>query len=113
VRVVLTEGKVLRGRIIERVRDAVLPIPHAEVELRLPQEDAWYQCRRATDAKGEFEFRIPEPPGKSPWMLYYAGKTLAVDYAQVTPETVMVLEVGVKMTPSAESAAPDAPAARR
>jgi hypothetical protein len=106
VRVVMTEGKVLRGRIVERVRDAVLPIPHAEVELQMPQEDAWYQCSKPTDAKGEFEFRISEPPGKSPWMLYYAGKRLAVDYAQVTPETVMVLEVSVKMTPSAERDGP-------
>ena len=102
VRVVMTEGRVLRGRIVERVRDEVLPISQAEVELQLPQEDVWYQCGRSTDAKGEFEFRISEPPGKSHWMLYYAGKRLAVDYAQVAPETVMVLEVSVKMTPSSE-----------
>ena len=101
-RVVMTEGKLLRGRIVERVRNEVLPIPHAEVELQMPQEDFWYQSKNTTDAKGEFEFKISEPPGKSPWMLYYAGKRLAVDYAQVTPETVMVLEVSVKMTPSAE-----------
>ena len=35
-------------------------------------------------------------------MIYYAGKRLTVDYAEVTPETVMVLEVGVKMTPKVE-----------
>ena len=58
------------------------------------------------DAKGEFDFRISEPPGQRPWMLYYAGKRLAVDYAEVTPETVMVLEVGVKMTPSVEVRGP-------
>ena len=111
VRVVMTEGKVLRGRIVERVKNEVLPIrqaevdlpiPQAEVELQMPQNDFWYQFKKATDAKGEFEFRISEPPGKTPWMLYFAGKRLAVDYAKLTPETVMVLEVSVKMTPSVE-----------
>jgi hypothetical protein len=102
VRVVMTEGRVLRGRIVERVKGEVEPIPHAEVELQMSQEDFWYQSRKVTDAKGEFEFRLSEPPAKRSWMLYYAGKRLAVDYAQVTPETVMVLEVSIQMTPSAE-----------
>ena len=106
LRVVMPEGKVLRGRIVERVKDGVVPIPHAVVELQMSQEDSWYQSRQATDAKGEFQFRIAEPPGKWPWMLYYAGKRLSIDYAQVTPDTVMVLEVDVKMAPSAEASAP-------
>ncbi len=67
----------------------------------MSQEGHWYQHRQATDAKGEFQFRISEPPGPCQWMLYYAGKRFPIDYAQVTPETVMVLEMSVKMTPSA------------
>jgi hypothetical protein len=102
LRVVMSDGRLLRGRIVERVKDELVPVPHAMVELQMPQEDFWYQYRQATDAKGEFEFRISDPPGKSPWMLYFAGKRLPVDYAQVTTETIMVLEVSVKMTPSAE-----------
>ena len=81
-----------------------MPIPHAEVELQMSQEDRWYQYREATDTNGDFQFRISEPPGKWPWMLYYADKRFPVDYRQVTPETVMVLDVSVKMTPSAEPA---------
>jgi hypothetical protein len=106
LRVVMPEGKVLRGRIVEHVKDEVVPIPHALVELQMSQEGSWYQYRQATDAKGEFQFRVSEPPGKRPWMLCYAGKRFPVDYAQVTPETVMVLEVSIKMTPSAEPSAP-------
>ena len=102
LKVVMPEGKLLRGRIVERVKDEVVPIPHAMVELQMPQAHFWYRCREATDAKGEFQFRVSEPPGKSSWMLYFAGKRLPVDYAKVTPDTVMVLEVSVRMTPSAE-----------
>jgi hypothetical protein len=79
-----------------------VPIPHAMVELQMPQAHFWYQYREAADAKGEFQFRVSEPPGKSSWMLYFAGKRLPVDYAKVTPDTVMVLEVSVRMTPSGE-----------
>ena len=47
-------------------------------------------------------------------MLYYAGKRVTIDYEKVTPETVMVLEISVKVTSHAEpSAAPKAPVARR
>jgi hypothetical protein len=102
LRVVMTEGKLLRGRIVERVKGEAVPVTYALIELQMPQGDVWYQSRQMTDAKGEFQFRISEPPGKWPWMLSYAGVTLPVDYAQVTAETVMVLEVSVKMTPSAE-----------
>jgi hypothetical protein len=100
LRAVMTEGKVLRGRIVERAKGEVVPIPHAQVELQMSQEDFWYQSTQTTDAKGEFQFRISEPPGKWPWILYYAGKRLALDYAQVTPVTMMVLEVSVSMTPN-------------
>jgi hypothetical protein len=106
LRVVMTEGKVLRGRIVEQANDQLVPISHAEVELQMPQQDFWYQYRQVTDGKGEFQFRISEPPQKSPWMLYYAGKRFTVDYAKVTPETVIVLEVSVKMTSNAEPNVP-------
>jgi hypothetical protein len=114
LKVVMTEGKVLKGRIVERVNDQLVPIQHAEVELQMSQEGDWYQYRQVTDRSGEFQFRISEPPQKSPWMLYYAGKRFKVDYAQVTPEAVVVLEVNVKMTSTAEpSAPPNAAAPRR
>jgi hypothetical protein len=102
LRVVMSEGKLLRGRIVERVKDEVVPIPHAMVELQMPQADFWYRYLEATDAKGEFQFRVSEPPDKFSWMLYYAGKRMPVDYAKVAPDTVMVLEVSVRMTASAE-----------
>jgi hypothetical protein len=102
LQVVMSEGKLLRGRVIDRVDDKLVPIPHAEIELQMPQEDFWYQNRQATDAKGEFRFRISEPPGAAPWMLYYAGKRITIDYAQVKPETVMVIEVSLKLTSSTE-----------
>ena len=102
LRVVLTEGKPLRVRVVERANDRLIPVPHAEIELQMPQEDFWYQNRQATDAKDEYNFRVSAPSGKSPWMLYYAGKRLPVDYAEITPDTVMVLEVSVAMTPSAQ-----------
>ena len=113
LRVVMPEGKVLRGRIVEHVRDAVVPIPHCMVELRMPQEGACYERKQVTDDKGEFQFRVSEARGKRSWMLYLGGKWLPVDYAQVTPETVMVLEVSVKMTPIAEPSAPANVAAPR
>jgi hypothetical protein len=108
VRVVVAEGKILRGRIVWRELDEVLPIPFAEVELQLWDENFRYESKKRTDAKGEFVFRIGEPPGKRPWRLCYAGKRLKVEYAQVEyaqvkPDTVMVLEVSVTMHPSPDS----------
>jgi hypothetical protein len=87
---------------VERVRDEVVPIANAVIVLQMPQEGVWYQSGQPTDGKGEFQFRVSEPPGKWPWELYYAGMRRPVDYAQITPETVIVLEVDVKMTLSAE-----------
>ncbi len=106
LRVVMTEGKVLRGRIVERANDQVVPIIYAEVELRIPQRGFWYQCRQVTDNKGEFQFRISEPPQKYPWMLYYAGKKFTIEYAQVATDTVIVLEASVKMTSNVGSYPP-------
>jgi hypothetical protein len=106
LRVVMTDGKVLRGRIVERVKNNVVPIPNAEVELQMAQEDYWYQNRQATDTKGEFHFRISEPPGKSPWVLFFAGKRIVIDYAGVTPGTVVQIEVNVKVTQTKESNSP-------
>jgi hypothetical protein len=100
LRVIMREGKVLRGRIVERIKGELVPVPHAEVELQMPQADFWYQNRQATDTKGEFQFRISEPPGESPWQLYYAGKRFPVSYADVSPNTVMVLEVSVTVRTS-------------
>jgi hypothetical protein len=106
LRVVMTAGKVLRGRIVERVNDQVVPIAHAEVELQMSQEGFWYQNRQVTDDKGEFQFRISEPPQNFPWMLYYAGKRFAIEYAQIAPDTVILLEASFKLTSNAESSAP-------
>lgn len=107
LRVVMSKGKVLRGRVVERLKDKIVPIPHATVQLQMPQDDFWYQRNEPTDTKGEFQFNISEPPAKWPWTLFIAGKQFPVDYAQVTPETVLVLEVSVRMTASSE---PDAAA---
>lgn len=102
VTVVMTEGKLLRGRIVERVEDQVVPIPHTIVELQMPHSDIRYRCAKPTGANGEFDFRISEPPSKRTWMLYYAGKRLAVNYDEIAPETLIVLEVSFKLTMSAE-----------
>jgi len=102
LRLVMTEGKVLRGRIVERGNDQIAPIPDAEVELQLPQADFWYQSKQHTDRKGEFQVRISQPPNGRTWMLYYAGKSVTIDYERVTPETVMVIKVGVEVTLNAE-----------
>ena len=99
LKVVMTEGKVLRGRIVERTNDQVVPIPHAEVELQMPQEDFWYQYRQVTDSNGEFQFRISQPPQQWPWKLYYAGKRFTVEYAHVVTDKVFVIEANIKMTP--------------
>ena len=101
LKVMMTEGKVLRGRIVDRANGQVVPIAQAEVELQMPQADFWYQYRQVTDGKGEFQFRISEPPQKYPWMLCYAGKRFKVEYAQIAPDTVIVLEASIKMTSNA------------
>jgi hypothetical protein len=95
LRVVMTEGKVLTGRIVDKQQ---MPIANAVIELRMPQEDRWYQRREVTNLHGEFEFWISEPPEQFHWMLYYAGKQFYVDYNKVTPETSVTLTVDVRMT---------------
>jgi hypothetical protein len=40
--VVMTEGKVVKGRIVERLDDQLAPVPDAEIELQMPQP-----CQRA------------------------------------------------------------------
>jgi hypothetical protein len=100
--VVMTEGKVLKGRIVERVNGQLAPVANAEIELQTPQAGDWYQNRQRTDRNGEFQFRISEPPKPRPWMLYYAGKRLTIDYEEVTPATVMVIEVSIKVTSNPE-----------
>lgn len=102
VRVVMTEGKLLRGRIVEHVKDKVLPVPQADVELQMPHAGNWYQLKKQTDDKGEFDFKISKPADERSWMLYYAGKRFPVDYPQVTPDTVMVLEIALNATITAE-----------
>jgi hypothetical protein len=105
LRVVMTGGKVLRGRVVD---DKQIPIANAEIELQMPQEDRWYQRKQITNTNGEFQFRILEPPQNSPWVLcyggkrfkinYYGGKRSKIDYAQVTPETSITLTAGQRMT---------------
>ena len=104
LKVRMADGKLLRGRVVERVNGEFVPIPHVEVELQMPQEDFWYQHRQTTSAKGEFQFRISEPPGKISWALCCRGERFPIEYAQVAEETVMVLDA-TAITPSA--AGPD------
>jgi hypothetical protein len=103
LRVVMTEGKVLRGRIVDEQQ---IPIVDAVIELQMPQEDRWYQRKEVTNTNGEFQFRISEPPEKSSWMLYYAGKRFQINYSQVTPKTSIILTVDVRMTSGAEPCGP-------
>ena len=98
----MTEGKVLKGRIVERLNGQLTPVAGAEVELQMPQPDFWYQSKLRTDSKGEFQFRISNPPKERTWILYYAGKRMTIDYEKITAETAMVLEISVKVTSSAE-----------
>ena len=100
LRVVMTEGKVLRGRIVDEQQT---PVANAVIELQMPQEDRWYQRKVVTSTNGEFQFRISEPPQKSSWMLYYAGKRFKIDYSQVTPKTSITLAVDVRMTTRSDS----------
>jgi hypothetical protein len=102
LKVVMPEGKVLRGRIVERVKNELVPIPLTEVELNMPQQDVWYQNRIITNTNGEFRFRISEPPGEGQWQVYYAGKRFSVSYADITPDTVWVFEVSVTMRKSGQ-----------
>lgn len=94
LRVVMTKGKVLRGRIVDEQH---APIASAEIELQMAQEDRWYQRRGITDTNGEFQFRISEPPQRFPWTLCYAGKRFKVEYNEVTPKTVITLTAEVRM----------------
>ena len=109
LRVVMTEGKVLKGRIVERLNDQLTPVASAEVELQMPQPDFWYQSKVRTDDKGGFQFRISKPPKERTWILYYAGKRTTIDYEKVMPQAVMLLEISVKLTSSAEPSAVGVP----
>jgi hypothetical protein len=102
LRVVMTDGKVLRGRIVDEQH---APIAHAIIELQMAQEDRWYQRKGITDTSGDFRFRISEPPQKSPWVLYYAGKRFEIDYSKVTPSTLFSLLADGRITSEAGGAA--------
>ncbi len=99
LRVVMTEGKVLRGRILDEQH---APIAHAVIELQMAQEDRWYQRKGITDTNGEFRFRISQPPQKSPWVLYFAGKRFEIDYSEVGPRALFTLLADVRITSEAE-----------
>ena len=95
LRVVMTEGKLLKGRIVDEKQ---MPVANAEIELQLPQEDRWYQRKEVTNAQGEFEFRISEPAQNFSWLLYFAGKRFKIDYSQITPSTSITLTAEVRIS---------------
>ena len=95
LKIVMQKGKILKGRIVD---DQGAPIKQTVLELQMAQSDRWYQRRGHTDSSGEFHFRISEPPDRHSWLLNYAGKAFAIDYSQITPETVVELRIDVKMT---------------
>ncbi|HEY5914908.1 MAG TPA: hypothetical protein VJA21_30315 [Verrucomicrobiae bacterium] len=99
LKVVMTRGKELRGRVVDELGT---PIEHAAIELQMPQPDYWYQRHNRTDDKGEFRFRISEPPQKHTWRLCYAGEWFTVDYEQVNLDTVIELRVKLEMRVVAE-----------
>lgn len=111
LRVVMTEGKSLRGRVVDEQH---APIAHAEIELQMGQEDRWYQRKGITDSNGEFQFRICEPPQKSPWLLYFAGKRFEIDYSKVATGAFYTLQADVRITadPHPGGAANESPPVR-
>ena len=48
VRVVMREGKLLRGRLVQRLKGEAVPIAHAKVELRMPTADFAYHSEQET-----------------------------------------------------------------
>ena len=95
LKVVMTEGKILRGRIVDEKHE---PIAHAEIELQLGQQDLWYQRKGITDTNGVFQFRITKPPQKSPWILQYAGKRFEIDYNIVDLNAQYTLQANVQIS---------------
>jgi hypothetical protein len=103
-RVVMTEGKVLRGKVVEPLEDKLVPVKATHIDFRLPLDDLIYGNRQLILNNGEFQFRVCKPPERWPWMLVYAstGKRVSIDYDKITPQTVVTINVAVSLNVSYE-----------
>jgi hypothetical protein len=98
LRVVMTEGMLVEGSVVELVNGKRVPISGATIALAMPQWGFWYHKEQGTGSDGKFHFRISEPPKGRHWQLVYGGKYFNIQYDPKQPKVVVELMSDIKMT---------------